>query len=60
MNVYRDAADFEKSRWLPALLKDNGIEVETLDAAQTRAREPALNDSVVGAYFHPRRRASAS
>ncbi len=53
MNVYRDAAAFESSRWLPALLKDNGIEIETLDAAQTRAREPALNDSIVGAYFHP-------
>jgi D-amino-acid dehydrogenase len=53
MNVYRDPAVFEKSHWLPALLKDNGIDIETLDAAQTRAREPALNDSVVGAYFHP-------
>jgi D-amino-acid dehydrogenase len=53
MNVYRDAATFEKSSWLPTLLRENGIEVETLDATQTRAREPALNDSVAGAYFHP-------
>jgi D-amino-acid dehydrogenase len=52
MNVYRDAKTFEKSRWLPVLLKENGIETETLDGAQTRAREPALNDSVVGAHFH--------
>ncbi len=53
MNVYRDAKTFDKSRWLPAMLKENGIDIETLDAAQTRTREPALNDSVVGAYFHP-------
>lgn len=53
MNVYRDASAFEKSRWLPTLLIENGIAVETLDAAQTRSREPALNDSIVGAYFHP-------
>jgi D-amino-acid dehydrogenase len=53
MNVYRDTAVFEKSRWLPELLKDNGIDTETLDAAQARAREPALNDSIAGAYFHP-------
>ncbi len=53
MNVYRDAATFEKSTWLPKLLQDNGIDVETLDGAQTRAREPSLNERVVGAYFHP-------
>ena len=54
MNVYRDAAAFENSRWLPALLKENGIEIETLDAAQTRAREPALNDSHRRRLFPPR------
>jgi D-amino-acid dehydrogenase len=53
MNVFRDAKTFDKSRWLPALLKDHGIELETLDAVQTRAREPALNDSIVGAHFYP-------
>ena len=53
MNVYRDAASFEKSSWLPKLLQDNGIDIEMLDGAQTQLREPALNDSVVGAYFHP-------
>ena len=53
MNVYRDAASFEKSRWLPALLRENGIDVDILDGAQTRAKEPALNESIVGAYFHP-------
>jgi D-amino-acid dehydrogenase len=52
MNVYRDAKTFDKSRWLPTMLKENGVDIETLDAAQTRAREPALNDSVVGAYFY--------
>ncbi len=53
MSVFRDAKTFEQSRWLPAMLKDNGIDVETLDGAQTRARESALNDSIVGAYFYP-------
>ena len=53
MNVYRDAGAFEKSSWLPTLLAENGIAVETLDATQTQTREPALNDSIVGAYFHP-------
>jgi D-amino-acid dehydrogenase len=53
MNVYRDTKTFEKSRWLIPILKDNGIEIETLDGAQTRAREPALNDTIAGAYFHP-------
>ncbi|MEP6485480.1 MAG: FAD-dependent oxidoreductase [Rudaea sp.] len=53
MNVYRDIASFEKSKWLPKLLQENGIEIETLDGAQAQAREPSLNDSIVGAYFHP-------
>ncbi len=53
MNVYRDTKTFEKSLWLPQLLKANGIAIETLDGVQTRAREPALNDRIAGAYFHP-------
>src|SRR5438874_531801 len=49
----RDPAAFEKSAWLPQALKDAGLPIETLDSAECRAREPALNDSVTGGYFHP-------
>jgi D-amino-acid dehydrogenase len=53
LTVYRDALAFEKSSWLPQALMDVGLPVEKLDGAQCRAREPVLNDSVIGGYFHP-------
>jgi len=53
LNVYRDAAAFEKSQWLPRTLADCGMPVEVLDGASCREREPALNDSIVGGYFNP-------
>jgi D-amino-acid dehydrogenase len=53
LTVYRDARAFEKSSWLPHTLTQVGLPVETLDGTQCRAREPVLNDSIVGGYFHP-------
>lgn len=53
LNVYRDAAAFEKSQWLPRTLADCGMPVEVLDGARCREREPVLNDSIVGGYFNP-------
>ena len=54
LNVYRDARAFEHSRQLALLPAEFGLPVEMLDGAACRAREPALNDSVVGGYFHAR------
>jgi len=53
LTVYRDARAFEKSAWLPRALTEVGLPVETLDGADCRAREPALNETIVGGYFHP-------
>jgi len=53
LNVYRDARAFEASRWLPEALRACDLPIEVLDGAQCRAREPALNDSIVGGYFNP-------
>jgi D-amino-acid dehydrogenase len=53
LTVYRDAGAFAKSTWLPQALAAVGLPVETWDGAQCRRREPALNDSIVGGYFHP-------
>jgi D-amino-acid dehydrogenase len=52
MNVYRDARAFEHSRQMALLPAEFGLPVEVLDGAACRAREPALNDSIVGGYFH--------
>lgn len=53
LTVYRDRQALEKSAWLPRALQDVGLPIETLDGAACRAREPVLNDSIVGGYFHP-------
>ena len=53
LTVYREPGAFEKSAWLPQALRDVGLPIETLDGAACRAREPVLNDSIVGGYFHP-------
>lgn len=50
--VYRDPRAFAQSLWLPKALEECAIPVETMDGAAARAREPALNHSIVGAYFH--------
>ena len=52
LNVYRDARAFDHSRELALLPAEFGLPVEMLDGAACRAREPALNDSIVGGYFH--------
>jgi D-amino-acid dehydrogenase len=51
--VYREAAAFERAAADARLLPELGIACETLDGNAVRALEPALNDSVVGAHFHP-------
>ncbi len=53
LNVYRDAREFDKSHAMVRLASEFGIAAETLDGAACRAREPALNDSIVGGYFNP-------
>ena len=53
LNVYRDAREFEKSHATVQLASEFGITAEALDGAACRAREPALNDSIVGGYFNP-------
>lgn len=51
--VYRDAAAFEQAASDARLLPELGIACDRLSGDQVRAMEPALNDSVVGAHFHP-------
>ncbi|HEV7490222.1 MAG TPA: FAD-dependent oxidoreductase [Rhodanobacteraceae bacterium] len=51
--VFRDAAAFERSSWLPRALADIGLPIETLDGARAQAMEPALKTGVVGAYLNP-------
>ncbi|MEO7431453.1 MAG: FAD-dependent oxidoreductase [Dokdonella sp.] len=53
LNVYRDAAGFERAQSMLGRFAEVGIPVETLDAATTLAREPALKPGVAGAFFHP-------
>lgn len=51
--VYRDAAAFAASQWLPRALGEVGITIDTLDGARIEAIEPALKRGVVGGYFNP-------
>ena len=53
MVVCRDAKSFEQSRDHHRELAEVGIPVETLDAEQTLAREPALKPGVAGSFFFP-------
>jgi D-amino-acid dehydrogenase len=53
LTVYRDASEFDNSAWLPRALSAVGLPIETLDGKQCRTREPVLNESIVGGYFHP-------
>lgn len=53
LNVFRDAAQMAESRWLVDALREIDMPAEVWDGAQCRAREPALNDSIVGGYFYP-------
>jgi D-amino-acid dehydrogenase len=51
--VFRDAAEFEHSAWLPRALTEIGLPIETLSGAEVHARERALKTGVVAAYFNP-------
>jgi len=51
--VFRDAAEFERSAWLPRALDEIGLPIETLDAPRVHELEPALKPGVVAAYLNP-------
>ncbi|MDP3294141.1 MAG: FAD-dependent oxidoreductase [Nevskia sp.] len=51
--VYREAAGYQQAAGDAALLRSLGIPCEGLDGQALRAKEPALNASVAGGYFHP-------
>jgi D-amino-acid dehydrogenase len=53
LSVYRDEAQWARAQRLIPLWESAGIATEAWDARAVRAAEPALNDSVVGAHFHP-------
>ncbi|MBP0590685.1 D-amino acid dehydrogenase [Paraburkholderia sp. LEh10] len=54
--LYRDAASFERGRANMTILVENGLQLETLDAAQVAQREPALaqaRERIAGAIYCP-------
>ena len=51
--VFRNAAEFERSQWLPRALGEIGMAIDTLDGAKVNAMEPALKPGAVGGYFNP-------
>lgn len=51
--VYRKAASFDKAHRDVVTAREIGVPVEALDGDSVRAREPALNDSIVGAHWYP-------
>lgn len=51
--VWRDARAFAAAEAEYRMLQHVGIPVERLEGAAARAREAALNDSIVGGHFHP-------
>lgn len=51
--VFRDRQALARARWHEDILARVGVEVERKNAAELALLEPALNDSVVGAFFHP-------
>ena len=51
--VFRDEAEFERSRWLPQALGEIGLPIETLEGAAVDAMEPALKPGAAGGYFNP-------
>ncbi|MGA8277728.1 MAG: FAD-dependent oxidoreductase [Rhodanobacteraceae bacterium] len=52
--VFRDARAFERSRWLPQILGEIDLPIESLDSAGALALEPTLKEEIVGGYFNPR------
>ena len=53
LSVFRDQNNFDATSWLPQSLQRYGLDIERLTATEARAREHALNDSIVGGYFIP-------
>jgi D-amino-acid dehydrogenase len=54
--LYRDAASFERGCAHMSILVENGLPLETLDAAQVAAHEPALahaRERIAGAIYCP-------
>src|SRR6202795_2747767 len=54
--LYRDEASFARGTQNMSILADNGLTLETLDAAQVVAREPALahaRERIAGAIYCP-------
>ena len=51
--VFRNEAEFERSRWLPQALGEIGLPIETLEGAAVDAMEPALKPGAAGGYFNP-------
>jgi len=54
--LYRDEASFARGTHNMSILADNGLPLETLDAAQVVAHEPALGsarDKIAGAIYCP-------
>ena len=53
LTVYRDAAALDRAQADLRQWEALGLAVESLDAAACRAREPLLNESIAGGFFHP-------
>lgn len=53
LTVYRENRAFRQAEKDWHLWEQLGIEVEPLDGDRCREREPALNERVIGGFFHP-------
>lgn len=51
--VWRDAAGLDAAQSDAVLLRELGIDVEILDGAAVRRREPAVRAGMAGGHFHP-------
>lgn len=52
--VHRDIRHLESAMSDARLLKDIGVAVQFLDGTSARAKEPLLNESVIGGHYYPR------
>lgn len=52
LSVFREQRELDASGWLFDSLREVGMEVEVLDGNACRAREPVLNDAIVGGLFN--------
>jgi D-amino-acid dehydrogenase len=51
--VFREQAAMDEAMWLPRALAEVGLTPEIWDGTRCRAREPVLNDSIVGGFYNP-------